>query len=171
MKTTPNHLIVAACLAALGLAASAQTPQPAVVAPGPGPAAGVSGPMAMHRGPGMMQQYMQHRRAEREARLKQILQITPAQENAWNSWIAARHPAAAQRPNRGELASLPTPERIDRMRALRTARIAEMDRRAEATKSFYAALTQAQQKSFDALTAERMGHHMERGHGGWMHRG
>jgi Spy/CpxP family protein refolding chaperone len=169
MKTTSRHLIVAACLAVLGVSASAQTPQPAVVAPASGPA----GPMMMHHGgPGMMQQHLQERHAEREARLKQILQITPAQEGAWNTWVAARRPSQQlQRPNPGELARLTTPERIDRMRALRSTRIAETDRRAEATKSFYAALSPAQQKSFDALTAERMAHRMGGRHGGWMHRG
>jgi Spy/CpxP family protein refolding chaperone len=166
-----NHLIAAACLAVLGFSASAQTPQPAVVAPGAPPAAVAPGPMMRQHSPGMMQQFMQQRRAEREARLKQILQIAPAQEGAWNAWVAARQPAAMQRPDRRELASLPTPERIDRMRALRNARIAEMDRRAEATKTFYAALTPAQQKSFDALAAERMGRHGGGHHGDWMQRG
>lgn len=169
MKPAHKHLILAACVALLGLSASAQTPQPAVVAPGP--AAAATGPMMRPHGPGMLQQHMQHRRAERQARLKQILQITPAQESAWTAWVAARQPAARPRVDRRELAALPTPERIDRMRALRATRNAEMDRRAEATKSFYAALTPAQQKSFDALTAERMGHHGGGRHGGWMHRG
>jgi len=43
------------------------------------------------------------------------------------------------------------------MRALRATRLAEMDQRGDATKTFYAALTPPQQKAFDALTARRMG--------------
>jgi hypothetical protein len=152
MKTAHKHLLVAVGLAVLTLSAAAQTPPP--FAPGPG--------ATMTPGqPGMMQQYRQQRRAEREAALKQILQITPAQEGAWNTWIASRQPSARPRPNPAEWTGLTTPERIDRMRQLRAARIAEMDRRGDATKAFYAALTQPQQKAFDALTAQLM----DRGHG------
>ena len=43
-----------------------------------------------------------------------------------------------------------TPERIDRMRARRAQHAAEADRRGEATKTFYAALTPEQQKTFDS---------------------
>jgi periplasmic protein CpxP/Spy len=170
MKPVHKHLVVAACVALLGLSAGAQPAQPAIVAPataapGPGQHPMMQGHMA----------HMQQRAAQREAALKQILQIAPAQEGAWNTWIASRRPSANMpRPQRGEFAQLSTPERIDRMRSLRAARIAEMDRRADATKTFYAALTPAQQKSFDALTASRGwgGHRMGGGegrHGGWGH--
>ena len=165
MKDVHKHLLVAACLAVLGLSAGAQTPAPQ----GPGAAPGPM--MTMPAQPGMHEQHrahMQQRMAQREAALKQILQITPAQENAWNAWTAARRPAGnIQRPDRSALAQLPTPERIDRLRALRTARNAEMDRRGESTKTFYAALTASQQKAFDALTAHRIERGMGRGHGGW----
>jgi hypothetical protein len=59
-----------------------------------------------------------------------------------------------------------TPDRIDHMRALRTQRDAEMDRRADATKAFYAQLTAEQKKTFDAETAR-----MFRPHGGMRHHG
>jgi protein CpxP len=95
------------------------------------------------------------------AALKQKLQISAGQENAWTSFANAMQPPAnMQRPDRQALASMPTPERIDQMRAMRDRRNAEMDRRAEATKAFYAQLTPEQKKTFDAETA-RMGH----GHG------
>jgi Spy/CpxP family protein refolding chaperone len=158
MKFAHKHLLIAACLAMVGLAASAQAPAPAPAAPWPGP-----GMMQGH--PGMTQQWQQ-RLAQREAALKQILQITPAQEGVWNTWIASRQPSGQPRPNPAELAGLTTPERIDRMRALRATRIAEMDRRADATKTFYAALTPPQQKAFDAITAQRM-QWMGGRHGGW----
>ena len=173
MTQAPKQLLVAACIAVLALSAGAQTPPAPGFSTGPGPGGG-PGPMAMRPGhPGMMQEqhraHMQQRRAQREARLKQILQITPAQDSAWNAWTAARRPADMQRPNPGELAQLPTPERIDRMRALRTARSAEMDRRSDATKVFYAALNPSQQKAFDALTARRWDRGMGGRHGGWGH--
>jgi hypothetical protein len=155
MKHSQKHLLIAACLAVAGFSAVAQTPAPAGPVTGPAPG-------AMMR-PGMMQEHMQRRMAQRQAALKQILQVTPAQEGAWNAWIASRQPSNRQRPNPAELAQLTTPERIDRMRALRADRMAQMDRRGDATKTFYAALTAPQQKAFDALTMQRMGG----GHGGW----
>jgi periplasmic protein CpxP/Spy len=179
MKQAHKHLLVAACVAVMGLSASAQTP------PAPGAGQGQSpgysqgagrgpGPM-MGSDPARMQQRierMQERMAQRLAAFKQRLQITPAQEGAWNAWTAALKPAAGSvpRPDRAEMARLTTPERIDRMRALRASRAAEMDRRGDATKTFYAALSPEQQKTFDTATA-RTGKRGMRGHhgGGWFH--
>jgi protein CpxP len=159
MKYAHKHLLVATCLAVLGLSAGAQTPPPAGPGPGPGP-----GAMMRPGNPGMWQEHRQQRMEKRQAALKQILQITPAQEGAWNAWTASVRPANRQRPNPAEFAQLTTPERIDRMRSLRATRAAEMDRRADATKTFYAALTPSQQKAFDALPLGRMG---GRHGGGW----
>jgi periplasmic protein CpxP/Spy len=74
-------------------------------------------------------------------------------------------PANFRRPERGELDKLTTPERIDRMRAMRAARAVEMDRRGNATKTFYAALSPEQKKVFDDLAARR-GHGRGHHHGG-----
>ena len=111
---------------------------------------------------------MAERIAKRQAELKQKLAITPAQEGAWTTWTSAmKPPANLQRPNREEMAKLTTPERIDRMRQLRSVRMAEMDKRAEATKAFYATLNADQKKVFDAETARfgRGGRHGGRHHG------
>jgi hypothetical protein len=64
----------------------------------------------------------------------------------------------AARLDRSGMEQLTTPERIDRMRALRAQHAAEADRRGEATKTFYAALTHEQQKTFDAKS--HRGHRM-----------
>ena len=168
MKLAHKQLILAAMIGALGLAASAQTPPP--------PPAGAPGPGMMHRdGPGRMDSErmrarMQERMAHRMAKLKQLLQITPAQEGAWNAYVAALRPANMQRPDRrkmrDEFEKMTTPERIDRMRAMRAARMAEMDKRADATKVFYAALTPEQKKSFDLIGARMFKGRGHRGHGG-----
>jgi len=151
MKYAHKNLIAAALLA-LGLAAAAQTPPPPA-APGAGPA-----PMGRaHHGrfdPVKMQEHM----AQRQAALKQKLQLTPAQDSAWNTYVAAmKPPAGVQRPDRAEFEKLTTPERIDRMRAMHAARTAEMEKRAEATKVFYAGLAPEQKKVFDAESLR--GHH------------
>lgn len=163
MKFASTHLVAAGLLAAtLGFAATAQTTP---TAPGAGPAAAHQG----HRGdPAKMQERrakMQERMAQRQAELKQKLQITSGQEAAWTSFTTAMKPGARPQVDRAAIAALNTPDRIDQMRALRNQRIAEMDRRADATKAFYAVLTAEQKKVFDAETLRR-GH---RGHGGHGH--
>jgi periplasmic protein CpxP/Spy len=160
MKQSHKHLIAAGLLAGVAFASGAQ-PQPAA-APGAGP---TSAATREHHGrfdPARMQEHI----AKRQAQLKQKLQITPAQEGAWNAYTTAMQPPLdSRRPERGELDKLTTPERIDRMRAMRAARAGEMDKRAEATKAFYAALSPEQKKVFDAETAPRQHarHHGGRG--------
>ena len=110
---------------------------------------------------------MAHRHEQQLAELKAKLQLTSQQETAWNSFAESLKPPAAameKTPDWAALQQLPTPERIDRMRALRKERMqamqARMDKHAEATKAFYAALTPTQQKVFDAR-------HMHKIHHGW----
>jgi periplasmic protein CpxP/Spy len=151
MKSSYQQLIAAGLLAAFGLAASAQTPAPGPMG-GDMPRHG----MRDHMDPAKMQEHM----AKRQAALKQKLQIASAQEGAWNAWTAAMKPGDFKRAERGEMEKLTTPERIDRMRAMREQHLAQMDKRAEATKAFYASLTPEQKKTFDAETAHgpRGGH-------------
>ncbi len=149
MKFALRQLAAAALLATLGFAASAQMNPPATPgAPGAMPHPGMREHMAGHFDPARMQEHM----ARREAALKQKLQNTPAQEGAWTAFTAAmRPPANWKRPDRAEIERLPMPERIDRMRALRTERNAMMDKRGEAIKTFYATLTPYQKGLFDSL--------------------
>ena len=156
MKFAHTHLVAAGLLAAtLGFAASAQTP---ATAPGAAPAAAHHGHRAFDPAK------MQERIAKRQAELKQKLQITAGQEAAWTSFTTAMKPAPRPQRDRAAFAALSTPDRIDQMRTLRNQRIAEMDRRADATKAFYAVLSAEQKKVFDAETLRR-GHHGH-GHGG-----
>ena len=148
-----KHLVTTTLLAAAGVAAHAQT--------APAPAAAAQG---------QHQRFDPAKRAEHHARrmadLKQKLQIQPNQEAAWTSFVTALQPPANRpRIDREALAGMPTPDRLDQMRALRNQRSAEMDRRADATKAFYAQLTAEQKKTFDAETARRFARH-----GGGKHR-
>ena len=175
MKRLHHHLLAASLLAGLGLSAFAQ-PAPASA---PAPAA----QQFEHRGghhamdPARMQQRharMEKRMQERLDYFKFKLKITPAQEGAWNAWSTAIKPSARpmQRPDRAEFKRLSTPERIDRMRDLRNARQAEMDKRMDATKAFYATLNAEQRQVFDqaGLRMVRGGHGKHGGQrGGWGH--
>jgi hypothetical protein len=145
MKSIPNNFAAAVLCAGLSLAACAQ-PAPPPPAAAPPMAAPASRP---HGDREAMRARMQERMARRFTELKQKLQITPAQEGAWNTFVAAMQPAQHQRGDRAQFEQMTTPERIDRMRALRAEHIAEMDRRGDATKTFYATLTAEQKRVFD----------------------
>lgn len=160
------HLAGAAMLSACALGVYAQTPPPA--APG-------SQPPGMHmHDQARMQQHMQERMQEHHARrmegLKKILQLTPQQEGAWTAWTGAMKPAARQPHNRDEIAKMTTPQRIDALKQRRAARIAEQDRRGDATKTFYAQLSGPQQKAFDEISLKFLSRGAKGGMDG-MHRG
>ena len=150
MKHSPRHLLAATLLATVSVVALAQTPPPAAQAPG---ATTMGHTERMERFDPVR---MQERRDRRQTHLKETLQIAPAQEPAWSAWSNAMQPPANwKRPDRAELARLPTPERIDRIRALRVERMAMMDKRADATKAFYATLNPVQKREFDLQTVRR----------------
>jgi hypothetical protein len=162
MKPQRRHLLAAAVIAAAGFGALAQAQSPA--------APGTTGRPDAAR----IEQFrarMQQRMAERLGELKQKLAITPAQEGSWTAWTTALQPTPHQRPDRAQFQSLTTPERIDQMRALRAQREAEMDRRMDATKTFYGALSAEQKKVFDAESMRFLArggrHHGHHGHHGW----
>ena len=175
-----NSLVLAGLLATVGASAMAEGPTTAPATPASAAAKQADwhgGPHRMgHRDPAKMQAWM----AKHQAELKAKLKITSSQEGAWTAYIAAMQPSArmmGERPTaeqRAEFDKLTTPERIDKMRAMRTQRMtemnAEMDKRGEATKAFYAALSPEQQKIFDA-EHRKMGRHDGHGpHEGGMHR-
>lgn len=155
--TSLNRFILAGLLASVGAsAAMAQAPAaaPAPVA-APAAKAGHGGEHMMDRqDPAKMQVWVAKRQADLKARLK----ITAAQEADWSRYLAAMQPPAHQaRPTpeqRAELNKLTTPERIEKMQALRAQRMSEitvsMDKRDQATKAFYAILSPEQKKTFDA---------------------
>ncbi len=148
-RTPFKSLVLAGLLATVGAAAfAADAPPP---------------PHGKHD-PAKMQEHMQKRQADLKAKLK----LTAAQEPAWASFSASMQPPApGPRPDKAAFEKLTTPERIDKMRALHAERGAQMDKRAEATKAFYAVLSPEQQKVFDANAMPHGGGRGERGeHGG-----
>lgn len=176
LKSVPS-LILVGIMASAALAATAQTVAPAAPASAAAPAkaGGHHGDRMGRHDPAQMQA----RIAKHQAELKAKLKLTPAQEGAWTAFTAAMQPPVhGARPDRAaikaELDTLTTPERIDKMRALRVQRMAEMraamDKRGDATKTFYAALSPEQQKVFDSQRMGRggMGHG---GHHGQHHKG
>jgi Spy/CpxP family protein refolding chaperone len=141
MKKLMKTLLIAGALTVAGFTALAQAQD------------GMTGHMDHGRmDPAKMEQMVNQHLAAFKAKLK----LAPSQEGAWTAFTAAMKPAAGmegKRPDRAEIEKLPLPERIDKMRALRkehmTAMEANMDKRDEAIKTFYAVLTPEQKKVAD----------------------
>lgn len=90
------------------------------------------------------------RGAQHLAQLKAGLALEPQQESAWQSFAAtlgAEHVRPDIRPD--EMAKLSTPERLDKLQAMRKQREARMDQIADATRDFYKQLKPEQQAKFD----------------------
>lgn len=97
--------------------------------------------------------------AERNERLKTILQLQPQQEAAWEQYVKATTPAP-----RADLRKLTTPERLDLAQKMRAERTAKAEQRDKATRTFYRSLNPSQQKAFDVLNVHAVGKH-HAGHG------
>jgi hypothetical protein len=157
--------LLAASLMASGAFAQAPVAAPAAQAQsGAQPAAKKEQRMQAKRAQRFEQ--MKQRHAKRLSALKDKLQITPAQEGAWNSFVEARQlpsaPPEGARMKRDEFAKLTTPQRLDLMEKRRAEINAMAAKRTESTRALYAALTPEQQKTFDAQSARGFD---ARGHG------
>ena len=170
-----NVLLLAGIMATAALAATAQTVTPAAPAASATPTypGGHHGDRMGRHDPAQMQARM----AKHQADLKAQLKLTPAQEGAWSAFSASMQPPAhgarMTQEQRAEMDKLTTPERIDKMRAMRSQHMAEMnasmDKRGEATKTFYAALDADQKKVFDSQRIGNGPMNGMRGQGGMGH--
>ncbi|HEX3700072.1 MAG TPA: Spy/CpxP family protein refolding chaperone [Phenylobacterium sp.] len=164
-----------ALAAALSLSAGAGLAQPA-----PGPR--VPDPAAHWQRPDPAQMAQRHAQmAQRHAQhLRDVLQLRPDQEPALQAFLAAMRPPADERQQMGREAAgreeggreaghpLTTPERLDRMQAKMAQHAERFRQRAETVRRFYAALSPAQQRAFDAMPmmfGPGMRGHGMRGHG------
>jgi hypothetical protein len=168
MKSIFKPLLITAVLASSGMLAQAQMPS-----------AG-QGMMHAHAqgGSGRMDPAkMQERMAARTAELKAKLNLNAAQEGGWTSYLAAMQPPAGHKRMGGddrrkmheEMQALTTPQRLDRMAAMKAERDAQMQQRHQATRNFYDLLTTEQQKVFDANAMMGGGHGGKGGKGGHRH--
>ena len=130
----------------------------------PAQAQPMMGEMGVHHNEGRMHERMAKHWEQRQAELKAKLQLTPAQEPAWNAFVQGmKMPAKplAQPVDRDTLAKLSTPERLEKMNAAHEANLAAMQahmkQRTEATRTFYGQLNADQQKVFDAQTLPEQG--------------
>ena len=157
MKSVFKPLLISALLASAGLCAYAQD------AVGP-----PHGERGMHHSGPMDPAKMQEMMANRAAALKAKLNLSATQEGAWTTYLAAIQPPADmgarmspenRKKMHDEWAALTTPQRIDKMSEMKVKRDAQMAKRGDATKSFYAALSPEQQKVFDTSSMRHGGRH------------
>jgi len=116
------------------------------------------------------------KRAKRLQELKVFLQLQANQEAAWSSFYAAMQKPLVkpERLKPEEIEKLTTPERIDKMMALKAEHDSQMSSRMAAVKTFYAGLNAQQQKVFDmqwhaankrmVMNQEHRGHHEKINH-------
>jgi hypothetical protein len=116
--------------------------------------------------------------AQRVAKLHDELRITPAQESAWNGFVASmKRPqhAGGQHGDRAAWAGLSAPQRAQKMIERQKARTAMMEQRLAAMNSFYSVLSPDQKKVFDEKAARMHSHFGRHGghgeHGDWQQRG
>lgn len=99
--------------------------------------------------------------------LRAVLQLQPSQDAALNAFLDTLKPPAGDRDrmheDREAAEHLTTPERLDEMMARMDQRRARFAQMATAIKTFYAQLTPAQQRAFDAI---HMGGGMDHGRHG-----
>ena len=128
----------------------------------PPPKAGAEHRMMHHDPAAMMQRHAQH--------LRDALQLTPAQEPALQALLTSMKPPEGMdehmKGGHEEMEHLTTPQRLEKMRTRMTEHMAAFDQHAQAVTRFYAQLTPAQQKAFDAMSPMMMHHGMHGGHGG-----
>ncbi len=165
MKSIFKPLVITTVLVTSALWVQAQTPP--ATAPMQAHAMGQHGRMDSAK----MHEHM----ATRQVALKAKLNLNAPQEGAWNDYLAAMQPPAngmmgksrdERRKMFEDVKAMTTPQRLDRMAAMRAERDAQMNRRQQATRNFYDTLTAEQQKVFDANTMMGAGHGKPGGKGG-----
>lgn len=159
-----NPLLISATLLA-SVSAMAQTP--AATDP-PAATTQTRGSGANHAPMDKLHAMWRQRHAQQLTALQRSLKLQPEQDAAWTAFTSSMtpHPHEDHRQRMAEMAQLTTPERIDKMTALKAEHDAEMHKHAQATKTFYASLSDEQKKIFDQHTAKFMRPMGSEHHGG-----
>ena len=159
MKSLKNKFFI-------GLAAVAMTAASSVYAQNSAPS---SNPATENmRGKGMnhakMAEKMKAGMAQHLAEMHDKLKLSAAQEPAWKTFTTAIAPGAMPaHPDRAAMEKMTAPERMEKTLALSKERLAKMESRLAALKTFYAVLTPEQKNVVDAshsLMRDKMHHGM-----------
>ncbi len=106
------------------------------------------------------------RAAARQQKLREHLKLTPSQDAAFATYMAAAKPAGfAGQHDRAAWKTLSAPARMEQQLAMARGHVAAMETRLSALNTFYAVLTPEQKKVFDEKSQRGWGG-KKRGHGG-----
>ena len=98
--------------------------------------------------------------AKRNAQLHDKLKLSASQEVNWATYTEkTKLSEPMDKQQWEELAKLPTPERLDRILALKTEHLKKFEARNQAVKAFYSTLTSDQKTIFDASFHHPSHHH------------
>jgi protein CpxP len=101
-------------------------------------------------------------------RLHDALKLTSAQETAWTEFSNKMKPVKMDNRGMQDWKDMSTPDRLDKMLANMKSREQTMGERATNVRTFYAALSQEQQKTFDRRFREFQSRHHRHGrHASW----
>lgn len=113
--------------------------------------------------PHSMRHHGVERHAKHLAQLKEKLNLSGQQDDAWKSFTQAmQKPEHSARPDRLAFEKMTTPERLEQMQKMRQQRDVLIQKRADGIQLFYAQLSAEQKTVFDAQSLR----HMSRMHGG-----
>ena len=164
MNTLRKQVLIAFTVLGIGSAAFAVQAQTAAPAGRHADAASAQERMAKHG------EHM----ARRQAKIHDALQLTAAQEPAWTAYQSAIKPAAGMgmgmgnHGDRAAWATLSAPARMEKMIGMAKQHTTAMESHLAALNTFYAVLTPAQKKAFDAATMHGGGRHHGGHHGDGM---
>jgi periplasmic protein CpxP/Spy len=99
-------------------------------------------------GDGMMGGRMMDREAEHK-KLHELLKLTAEQEGPWKAYADSMMPGKPMMGDKTDMDKLTTPERADKMLEFSKIHQQSMETHVAAMKTFYVALTPAQQKIYD----------------------
>ena len=159
MLNLKKHLIIG--LSAAGIVLTTMSSFAQMPPPGPGP--------DMQHPPSAEQiAKFEQEHAKRQAKLHDKLKITPAQEEAWKTFVAKTAPVRPATPptrmSKEEWSKLTTPQRLDQQQEHMKQQQDKMAQHVAATKDFYAVLSPEQQKLFDDAFRKMQQRRFEHGH-------
>lgn len=151
MNHITTHLSRWAAVAVIGtaIAAPAAWAQPSAEAVAPAQQAS----QPEHRPGHPHQRHKAEHSAQRLERMKNLLQLQPEQQAAWDTYVASvhQHSKKMEQAHKADWKNMNTLQRLDAKAQMRKEHLATAEQRDQATRAFYNSLNSTQQKAFDSL--------------------
>lgn len=160
MNKSIKHIVIGATMSVMALGSFGAIANEAASQGGPGAKARHAHMSAEGHHKRMDPAKFQEKMAQRQAELRQKLNITSAQEPAWNAFTASMTPPErGQRPDRAEMDKLTAPERMEKRLQGMKQMEAHMTKQLNSMKTLYSQLTPDQRAVFDESMKMGRKHH------------